>query len=287
MIKIVITSGFRWSYFHWFILGFYMLEDEEEISVKFKVPLISKIMSSANIKNDKVNLGLRFLQSQTESDKYNLKGYIEYEKGECIEKKYFVIDSADSPFLFNASDLEECDVYFKMQCPKDLDKEGFSLTNEILIPWLDQNHPGTDKGNMTKKGKRTPCANFDKQKSKIVPLMIGPRKLTNGCFSKKKLLEGYNRYLSERNVKKTKNIMCYFGNSMGPNPSQNVIEPDYDWESDLLGYFGDKINHPNEKRAKVSEIIAQKENCDARIITVGHSDTGIKEGFDNSYRRFL
>ena len=34
-IKVVIESANRWSYFYWFLLGFYELEKEGKIKLKF------------------------------------------------------------------------------------------------------------------------------------------------------------------------------------------------------------------------------------------------------------
>lgn len=43
--KVVITSGYRWSYFQWFLLGLYELEKQGEISLELKLPLGSHILS--------------------------------------------------------------------------------------------------------------------------------------------------------------------------------------------------------------------------------------------------
>ena len=65
----------------------------------------------------------RNIQRRTfEHDNYNMSGYVIFLDG---NKKYFTIDSADAPYLFDSSRLEKSDVYFKMQCPIDLDNEGF------------------------------------------------------------------------------------------------------------------------------------------------------------------
>ena len=74
--------------------------------------------------------------------------------------------------------------------------------------------------------------------------------------------------------------MCYFGNSLGPKPEKYTSNPDFDWEADIMAYFGNKVNHPNEKRAYVADYIATIENCDARIITRNNADTGIQENKD-------
>ena len=71
--------------------------------------------------------------------------------------------------------------------------------------------------------------------------------------------------------------MCYFGNAKGPSLEKNIKSPDFDWEADILTYYGKKLNHPNEKRAIVSDYIAKLPNCDARIISRGNADTGAEQ----------
>ena len=201
------------------------------------------------------------------SNVYNLKGELILDNG---KKKKFVIDSADSPYLFNSKDLEECDLYFKVQCPKDLDKEGFYLTPEIVIPWTDHEKDGNV---------RKSCENFKKNKYKIKPLMLGTRKLSNG-ISYSLLKKGFDNYLKSRKVNKNKKLMCYFGNSQGPIPKKVKREElDFDEESQLLGYFEKNIQHPNEKRAKAADTMSEiepKNMYDARIINRGNSDSGGK-----------
>ena len=71
--------------------------------------------------------------------------------------------------------------------------------------------------------------------------------------------------------------MCYFGNSKGPKPKRVKKEKlDVDSESELMGYYKDIIQHPNEKRAKAKTIISKMEPIelyDARIINDENSDT--------------
>lgn len=265
----VITNAHRWSYFQWFILGLYELEKKGEIRLVFKLPFGSKLLTLFDNKNMS-SVCYRLIQ-KFEDDSYNLTGYIICRDG---VKKKFVIDSADSPFLFDMEALSEVNCYFKMQYPIDLDNNsGFRLGKDIYIPWCDHRH--VDKTlKLTDRGKRVEFELTDEMKKKIHPLMIGPRRLSRSN-TYNSLREGYDNYLSSRSVTKNKMIMCYFGNAMGPEPEKEVVEPDYDWEGDLLGYFGADINHPNEKRAKLAALIAKKGNdCDARVISRGHSDCG-------------
>lgn len=263
--KVVITYATRWTYFHWFLLGLYNLEKMGKINLKFKLPFTSYLRSNryTNSIGEKLKL--------FKADSYNLYGYVEYENHII---KRFCIDSADAPYLFNSKDLSEVNCYFKMQCPKEINKKGFQLTNEVTIPWQDHLHEEeTGIYFVAKaKGKRKLCTNFSENCYKIKPLMIGPRRLGEGiryCELKK----GYDNYLKDRKMQKCKKVMCYYGNTKGPLPSKNIKFPDLDAESDIMGFYKN-LSHPNEKRAKVADIInSLGEEYDARIICNGNSDS--------------
>ena len=71
---IVITGGYRWNYYEWFILGFYMLKDKGIVDLRFKLPLFSRMLFLP---------GTRFfhrvwnrLRYEFEEDTYNMTGYI-------------------------------------------------------------------------------------------------------------------------------------------------------------------------------------------------------------------
>lgn len=276
--KVVITSGYRWSYFQWFILGFYELEKMGwgGIELKFKLPLASKILSVAN-SNFVIRIADK-IRRLFENDSYNMSGYIEYiDDAEKLVRKFFTIDSADSPFLFDSRKLNDADVYFKIQCPKYLAKDGFYITDDICIPWLDHAHVNADLKKLTDRGERKRCENFAVNSHKIKPLMLGPRALSPKGFSFKVLKEGYDNYLKDRTIGKTKEIMCYFGNSNGPCAEEAVENCDYDWEPDILGFYKEKVCHPNEKRAVIADYLKNMKGCDGRVITRGNSDTGVKE----------
>ena len=265
-IKVVITHATRWSYFQWFILGFRELKKEGKIKLKFKLSLENRL--SSNLYTNRIAKRLNMIHE----DSYNLNGYVIYPDN---TKKYFCIDSADSPYLFYSKDLKEVDCYFKMQCPKDLDKDYFAISDKVHISWTDhelKNENGKYLVVKTK-GERKECKEFFENKYKIKPLMIGPRRFSVD-ISYRELKKGYNNYISARNINKEKKVMCYFGNSMGPEPNYDVINPDFDSESDIMGFFKEKLFHPNEKRAKVAEIInSLGDEYDARVIKQGHSDS--------------
>ena len=268
---VVITSVHRWSYFLWFILGFYRLQRMSKIRFKLSLDIAERLNAtilSSLFKRAGVSLG---------TDSYLMEGYICFSNGVT---KTFCIDSADSPFLFDEDRLKHCDIYFKMQYPKCLDEEnipnGFSLTPDIVIPWSDHKHIENDKS-LTDRGERRKIPNLKQYKDKIKPLMIGPRRLsmrfTMDNLSEMALEKGYRNYVTASKLHKEKKFMCYFGNSKGPVENTIDFILDYDNEGDILTKFKGKINHPNEKRAIVAKILNEFPNSDARIIALGNSDS--------------
>ena len=264
-IKVVITSGYRWSYFQWFLLGLYELEKQGEISLELKLPMGSYILSK--LSNEFLLRVVNRLRMIFEEDSYNMDGYIVYSYNDKSEKKFFTIDSADAPYLFDSKKLDSVDCYFKMQCPAEFNEDGFKLTDDIVIPWCDHEHtsPGLK---LTERGKRKVIT--DLKIDKIKPLLSATRSLSRG-ISYKSLKNGYENYVKARKFHKEKKIMCYFGNALGPVPEAEPI-PDYDWERDIMGFFGREISHPNEKRAKVAEILNKIDDTDARVICQSYSD---------------
>lgn len=128
-IVLVITSGHRWSYFEWFLLGLKILQHENVIDIKYKLPLGSSLLmrTTSGVVSKILNKEI----IAKEKDSYNLEGYFIFPNG---MKKSFCIDSADSPFLFNLDALKRVDVYFKMQCPKKIKATSFKLTDTINFP---------------------------------------------------------------------------------------------------------------------------------------------------------
>ncbi len=265
---VVITKLPRWKYFQWFLLGFYQLKKKGEIRLKFELDPASRL--SLRVNNSLLlSLGKKLFPVK---DAYNLEGYIWIEG----QKKAFCIDSADSPYVLDSVLLEQVDVYFKMQCPKMIDAKGFALTEQICIPYCDHRHKDESLECLTDRGERKPCLNLERNLHKIKPLMVGPRRLARGN-TPGVLEKSYRRYLSSSRITTTKKLMCYFGNALGPKPSSRVEKPDFDWESDLLSWFGERVNHPNEKRAQAADLIeGLGKKYDARIINPTHADSGKK-----------
>ena len=278
MPTIVITSMTRYIYFQWLLCGLYELENKGIIRLRFKsLSLYERLSLFFN--NKYVNAGFLYVVKKIKlskkwlyKDSYCLDGYIDYQ-----DRRYsFCVDCADSPFLFSAERLKNVDVYFKIQCPINLQGDGFQLTDKVLIPWCDHEHidPGLE---LTDFGERRVIEDFQDFSEKIRPFMIGVRQMAWGN-SRKALRASYNNLLQSRNVGKQKTLMCYFGNSRGPVPNNKAVI-DYDKESSIVNCFYERISHPNEKRAIASAILNKMgDGYDGRVINQGASDAkGVKD----------
>lgn len=283
---VVITdlSSNRVSYYQWFLYGLMLMDKRGDVKLKFKLPLNQKLLVVDN--TECLCLCFAYLKAL----KWKIFGRVEdktkgYFKGYVIDAKgkhSFCIDSADSPNMFNGALLRNSDVYFKMQCPKELDERGFKIGN-YYIPFFDSEYENP-KDNGKPRGKRKMCPEVYQYSAKIKPLMSGPRMMGRSC-SFKQLDAAYQNLLSSRSIEQTEIAMCYFGNSAGPVPLKNVTEPDWDNESSIMGYFGDKMNHPNEKRAKIADILESfGEGYDARVIHRGNSDSKVLTSRFNDLR---
>lgn len=196
---------------------------------------------------------------------YNLIGYVK----EGDKKRYFTIDSKDSPFIFNDLLLEKMDVYYKIQCPKEIDESGFPLNNKVKVPYLDIKYNSSKKKISLK---RKLSKNVLIYKNKIQPAMVGPRRLAWSCRFKD-MYKTYSVYLKSQSIEQTKNVMCYFGNNVGPEPSDRKEKYDLDLESNIMRLYANFIEHPNIKRYKASQIISKDIRNDARIINI-RTDSG-------------
>lgn len=269
-IVVITDLSNRITYYQWFIYGFMLLKRGGAIKLRFDVPLAQKVYLMPCL--GFIIYVLKRLKSKCYySAEIKTKAYLEgYIIDENNISHTFCIDSADSPNMYSSKLLQKVDVYFKMQCPIEFDPRGFRL-GDIFIPFFDVEFANpNDTGKI--KAKRKLCPDVYKYQDKIKPLLLAVRSMGRTC-SFKELDAAYNNLLSARKVKQTEKVMCYFGNAQGPRPTLNVKDPDYDWEADILGYYGDKLNHPNEKRAKIAEILKSYGNgYDARLINDGHSD---------------
>lgn len=270
---VVITDlSNRIQYYQWFVYGLQSLANEGKIKLKFAVPFSQRLLllNHTTFLIRCQNKIKRIVGGHAEQKtKAYFRGYVRF----GTQTHSFCIDSADSPNMFSGKLLKDVDTYFKLQCPKEISEKGFLIGNQY-IPFFDSEFENpADEGKV--KAKRKLCPEVYTCEKKIKPLMIGPRSMGRTC-SFKELDAAYNNLLSARSVKQTGKAMCYFGNAAGPVPTEQLTEPDWDWESDIMGFFGDKMNHPNEKRAKIADIMdTLGEGYDARVINRGNSDTGV------------
>lgn len=269
-IPVVVFTHYspRWSYFQYILLGLYHLEEQRKIRIKYKCDYFfrfSRYMPGYEL----VRKIFSYLLPRFVKDSCLVTGYVEI----LGKKNYFCIDSADSPYIFSESELKKSDSYFKMQCPKEIKAEGFRLTDDVIIPYCDYEF---QKGIKTRKF----IADIECYKHKIKPLMVGFRSLgyTN---SKKALEKGFLSYREGMCEKAEGRMMCYFGNALGPQINDGVVEPDFDSEADLMGYYKDKLSHPNIKRARIASLLSQKgDGYDARVISGGYCNK--KDGIEKS-----
>lgn len=275
--EVVLTNvSNRIDYYQWFLYGFMLMEKKGKIVLKYRTSMTQRmLMSNLFWPLAKLVYKLRFivmkrLGKYDPKNKSLLRGYVKIRD----ERKSFCIDSADAPFLFSSKDLRERDIYFKIQCPEEFSKEGFYLGN-VCIPWTDYDYvEGINKYSL--RGERKKCPEVIVYKNKIKPLLLAVRSMGRGS-SFKALDAAYKNLLAARNVPQSGKAMCYFGNAKGPEPSGCKKNPDFDWEADILSVYGERMNHPNEKRAKIATILeALGEGYDARIIERGFSDKGNK-----------
>lgn len=274
----------RNSYYQWFLYGFLELERQGKIRIKYRLGLFERASFIWSLRY--LFLFARGLKSFI-ADKFNIGGEIEEDsifRGYVVidgTKKSFCIDSADGPFMFSSRQLKKQHLYFKMQCPREIDEKGFLIGN-IWVPYCDRKfkyrivrwlYPDRARGWAQRHSQRLDCTrDVLTYKNKIRPLMVGVRKLalTNSYAD---LKSSYENLKSSRSVDKTQKAMCYFGNSMGPVPVRGLKEINYHSEEQFVGKFEDRINHPNEKRSKVADILnSLGDGYDGRVIIQGASD---------------
>ena len=245
MKKVTITSipvKFN-GYYQWLLLGLYELSENKSIDLHFKLPLYQVVyyyLLNNSLRKLFFRIALRFRLLRFE--KYLMELKVTSQKKTSI----VVFDSADSPFEFNAKHLQNCNYYFKMQCPKDIDSKGFRLTDQVYIPYIPE---------------------VLHYKYKIKPSMHALRWLS-WSISYNSLQTAYNHYKSNAVGARDKILMCYFGGAQGPAPKFSTASTlNFDNEGVIMGYFSGKVHHPNEKRYRLYKIIKDLgDKYDARVI---------------------
>ena len=160
----------------------------------------------------------------------------------------FVYDVTDSPFTYALSQLEICDKYFKTQCPISFETAGYPLSNTINVPY----HPDVLR-----------------YQGKIRPAMsTGP---ITSTFNLKRNLRLLDEYASVSAETKRLKIFASFGGDKGPAAWKVNDSPpaphNYHNERSIVSLYGDAIQHPNEKRAKIVRLMRmwQVDDVDGRI----------------------
>lgn len=260
-IVVITKMSPRWRPFQIFILGLYELERLGEIKLRFRCDWFYRI---STILPDLPHLGgiMHQLAAYFLNDSYTMEGYVEKEG----KRRTFCIDSDDSPHCYDGQLLDNVDIYFKTQCPKEIDIEkGFRLTDDVYLPYCDHRHVNP-KLSLTARGERIPLPNLKQNIHKIRPSVVGFRRLADGN-SYSALRNGFDSYRKGILQKANKKLMCYFGNAQGPIPMHDLHGPDYESDGFIMGAFP-QLHHPNEKRAIIADIIGQLgEQYDARVIS--------------------
>ena len=250
-IKITKIPLVFFSYFQYFLLSIGIRSKKENVKISLPMNPLVRIMFYS--KNKFLLWISRRIYAKLFRNKYLLEGYF---VNEDRTKKRFCYDIADSPYFFDEDALNDVDIYFKMQTPADIkDATGFNLNDHIFIPYSET---------------------VLRNKHKIFPT-VGQISLginLNMCDMQKALDEYSNR----ANLKKTGRVTSYFGHAKGVVPIYPKGMPNFQSEREIMGYYEGKINHPNEKRAKASEILNSFGNgYDARVIRSGTRDDSGKE----------
>lgn len=270
MKEIVITklpiSSF--SYFQWLLLGLYELDRKKEIKLKFRIPIVSRVVLLWCNNKFIAGVARRFVNQYMKDINYNLVGYVK----DGTIKKSFTVDSKDSPYIYDVDKLVACDKYFKLQCPKVISKEGFSLTDEVIMPYFDVKFG--DNPAPFNHFSRLVTDKVYEHRNKIRPGMVGPRRLAWGCgYSAMK--KQFDIYANSKNLEQDKLMTAYFRFATGPKPTENLQKVDPDLEWDLMAYFR-FLSHPNVKRDKAVKIMngLQDEGIDGRMIYELDETTG-------------
>ncbi|MBQ6777468.1 MAG: hypothetical protein IJP52_04070 [Paludibacteraceae bacterium] len=252
----------NWRPFQIFILGLYELERLGEIKLKFRCDWFYRL---STILPDWPHLGgvmhqlaLHFLE-----DTYTMEGYVKKDG----DRHAFCIDCCDSPAGIDGDLLKKVKVYFKMQCPKVIDIEkGFRLADDVYSPFYDYQHKDK-KLKVRQIGERLPLHLDKNDIIKIKPCVVGFRRLSDGN-SYTALSNGWENYKNDAVKQAKRKVMCYYGNACGPRENMNT-PIDWNSESNIMGMCP-SLNHPNEKRARVAQIMQSLGDAyDARIINSG------------------
>ncbi|MDB6057520.1 MAG: hypothetical protein JWO95_1364 [Verrucomicrobiales bacterium] len=255
------------SYFDWLLTGLGVLQEEGRATLRFEdrwwnraLRAHPKVMAAA------WRMGDDFVEFVSPMDAVCLTGRVEL----ADKVVSFAMDVADAPFNFALGHLEAADLYFKCQCPKSFEPEGYPLNRHVRIPY----HPEVFR-----------------LQEKIRPGMLG-RPLAVGTNLKKNL-RVLRQWESAAAPRKDVRIFASFAHDRGvkPRTSRDPLPSAFNYESEnsLIKRWGDSIHHPNRKRERIVEMLRRMEKADvnARIWRTENAAVGGPMLSDAEYREMV
>lgn len=226
------------DYFEWLVFGLQLLHDAGEIEFKLQTTATTppfRLHAKAAPAMRRVLPGL--MDALSRGSGAILTGSLETGG----EKRRFLVDLADSPYMFQVDALLETDVYFKVQCPATLDPRGFPIARDAFVPY----HPDV----LT-------------YQNRIHPAMLGrPLSRTLNQRQNARILE---RWQAAGHGVKDVALFAYFGTDKGLTHGPEGV---------VMQRFGDRVSHPNLKRGRLVEELRRRypTQCDARVLTTEHA----------------
>ena len=238
------------DYFEWFVFGLQVLHDAGEIEFRLQTTFTTPpFRLHAKAAPAVRRVFPRLMDALSRGSGAMLTGTVEAGG----EKRRFVMDLADSPYLFQTDLLVETDVYFKAQCPVSFDPRGFPIAKDAFFPY----HPDV----LT-------------YQSRIRPAMLG-RPLSRTLVQRRnaRILAHWRE--AGQGVKDTA-LFAYFGTDKpilhGP-------------EGVVMSRFGALVAHPNEKRGLLVEEMRRRylTRIDARVLNTDHASRRGAQIYDAAY----
>ncbi len=233
------------GYFEWIYTGLQILEQEGKVEIAHEGHAIDRFLRQHPRVYGKFESKFPELSKYLfPVDQFSMFGRLELND----KKVRFAYDATDSPFTYALAHLELAEVYFKMQCPIQIEQRGFPLSTQVRIPY----HPAV----LGQTFKIRPC------------MSTGP--ITN-TLNLKRNLEALELNAKRAVANKEIRMFASFGGDRGPKPWVVEDAPpaphNYQNEKSIVTSLEDIVQHPNEKRAEIVRILRswQKADVDARI----------------------